>query len=81
MALTKHGIKDQKLVSFGGRPNHGEEEKREKKRRRRGRGREEEEKRRGKLSQKGMELCIDLYGTTKLGMDPCFCLVNGLPQT
>ena len=59
MALTKHGIKDQKLVSFGGRPNREEEEKREKKRRRRGRGREEEEKRRGKLSQKGMELCID----------------------
>ena len=27
MALTKHGIKDQKLVSFGGRPNCGEEEK------------------------------------------------------
>ena len=28
-----------------------------------------------------MELCIDLYGTPKLGMDPCFCFVNGLPQT
>ena len=50
-------------------------------RRKKERRREEEEKRRGKLSQKGMELCIDLYGTTKLGMDPCFCLVNGLPQT
>ena len=76
MALTKHGIKDHKLVSFGKRPNRGEEEKE------RRREEEEEEKRRGKLSQKGMELCIDLYGTTKLGMDPClFFLVNGLPQT
>ena len=27
MALTKHGIKDQKFVSFGGRPNRGEKEK------------------------------------------------------
>ena len=54
--------------------------KREKKRRR-GRGKEEEEKGRGKLSQKGMKLCIDLYGTPKLSMHPCFCLVNGLPQT
>ena len=62
--------------------SHLEEKKREEeKKRRRGRGREEEEKRRGKLSQKGMELCIYLYGTTKLGMDPFFCLVNGLPQT
>ena len=58
-----------------------ERRKKREKKRRRGRGREEEEKRRGKLSQKGMELCTDLYGTTKLGMDPCFCLVNGLPQT
>ena len=39
------------------------------------------ERRKGKLSQKGMEICIDLYGTTKLGMDRCFCLVNGLHQT
>ena len=45
-----------------------EEEKKKRKRKRR----RKEEKRRGKLSQKGMELCIDLYGTTKLGMDPCF---------
>ena len=58
-----------------------ERRKKREKKRRKGRGREEEEKRRGKQSQKGMELCIDLYGTTKLGMDPCFCLVNGLPQT
>ena len=28
-----------------------------------------------------MELWIFLYGTTKLGRDPWFCLVNGLPQT
>ena len=58
-----------------------ERRKKREKKRRRGRGREEEEKRRGKLSQKGMELCIDLYGTTKLSMDPCFFLVNGLPKT
>ena len=40
MALKKHGIKDQKLVSFGGRPNRGEEEKE----RRREEEEEEEEK-------------------------------------
>ena len=40
MALTKHVIKDQKLVSFGKRPNRGEEEKE----RRREEEEEEEEK-------------------------------------
>ena len=40
MALTKHGIKDQKLVSFGGRPNRGEKGKE----RRREEEEEEEEK-------------------------------------
>ena len=40
MALTKHGIKDQKSVSFGGKPNRGEEEKE----RRREEEEEEEEK-------------------------------------
>ena len=44
MALTKHGIKDQKLVSSGGRPNRGQEEKREKKRKRKRRRREEKRK-------------------------------------
>ena len=49
----------------------GENQNVEKKRRgkeiRRGRGREEEEKRRGKEEQKGMELCIDLYGYMFVG--------------
>ena len=40
MALTKHGIKDQNLVSFGGIPNRGEKEKE----RRREEEEEEEEK-------------------------------------
>ena len=44
MALTKHGIKDQKLVSFGGKPNRGEEEK--ERRREEEEGGEEKKKRR-----------------------------------
>ena len=54
--LNKHGLKTQKLVSFGGRPNRRERERGEKKERRREKKREEEEeeeeeKKRRKRSQ------------------------------
>ena len=47
MALTKHGIKVQKLVSFGGRPNRGKEEKE--------RRREEEEEKEEKKKRREEE--------------------------
>ena len=59
----------------------GEEEEQEEEEKKKRRGREEEEKRRSSRR-------IQRYGTTNLeygawifGMDPWFCLVNGLPQT
>ena len=48
MSLKKHGINDQKLVSFGGRPNRGEEENE----RRREEEEEEEEKKKKKRKRK-----------------------------
>ena len=70
--LNKHGLKDPKLVSYGG----------EKNRERKKKGSEEEEKERRREPSKPR------YGTTNLeyetwifGMDPWYCLVNGLPQT
>ena len=59
----------------------GEKRKREEGIRRRGRGEEEEEEKKSKQSQAPKR-----YGTSNLeygawifGMDPWFCLVNGLP--
>ena len=74
--LNKHGLKDPKLVSFGGEKNC---ERRERERKEE----EEEEEKKSKQSQAPKR-----YGTTNLeygawifGIDPWFCLVNGLPQT
>ena len=63
---AKHGLNSKIWISAIGlsflRDQKRREEKRRGEERRRGRGREEEEKRRRKEEQKGMELCIDLYG-------------------
>ena len=75
--LNKHGLKDPNLVSFGEEKNcvRRERERKEEE--------EEKEEKKSKQSQAPKR-----YGTTNLeygawifGMDPWFCLVNGLPQT
>ena len=62
--LNKHGLKDQNLVSFGGRPTRREREERKREKKRRGRGRREEEE--GGTKIKGMEttLSMDFVGIT-----------------
>ena len=76
MALTNPWDKTKNLVSKGQKE---QTVKGEKKRRGRGRRRRVEEKERSSSNQKGMELCIDLYGTTwafkGLNGFPCNCMV------
>ena len=69
MALTKKWDLRPNLVSFlGKQKNRRREEKGRRRRRGRGRGREEEDKgEKFKQGQKGMELCIDLYGYMFVG--------------
>ena len=72
MALTKHGIRANGLSFL--RDQTVERERGEEKR-------EEEKKRRSQDQAKRYGTTNLEYGTWIFGMDPWFCLVNGLPQT
>ena len=67
--LAKHGlnktwIKDKKLVSFGGRPNRGEEEKERRREEEEEEEGEEEEGRRGsQIKVWKLNLSMELYGS------------------
>ena len=68
---AKHGLIIKAKISFGLQNKKGRAQKKngwgEKRREEEGKGREEEEKRRRNEEQKGMELCIDLFGYMFVG--------------